>query len=238
MTCNSFTSLVVSGRAAPLTLKKPRLKAILFDLDGTLLDSFVPHYRAFRATLARYGIKLTQKRFVAIYTPDWRETYRAMGLPRESWDEASLHWRAYVRKHPPRLLPGAAKTLRRLQKSYRLGIVTGGSKKRVLADLKRTRIRSFFDVVVCADDVVHRKPSPQGLQIALRALRIRPRQALYIGDTQADYEMARKARVAFVGIISPFMPRRAHPPYPLFSRVSQLAPAIELGPPPAAASQW
>ncbi len=204
-------------------MKKPALKAILFDLDGTLLDSFVPHYRAFRATLARFGIPLSLKRFVAIYTPDWRDTYRAMGLRRESWDEASLYWRAYVRKHPPRLLPGAAKTLQRLKKSYRLGVVTGGSKKRVMNDLRRTRIRRFFDIVVCADDVVHRKPSPQGLRIALRALRVKPSQALYVGDTQADYEMARKARVAFVGIVSPFMPRRAHPPYPLLSRVSQLA---------------
>ncbi len=203
-------------------LKKPGSKAILFDLDGTLLDSFVPHYRAFQATLARFGIKLSVKRFVAIYTPDWRETYRAMGLPRESWDEASVHWRAYVRKHPPRLLPGAAKTLRRLKKSYRLGIVTGGSKKRVMNDLRRTKIRRFFDVVVCADDVVHRKPSPQGLRIALRALRVKPREAIYVGDTYADFEMARKARVPFIGITSPFMPRRACPPYPLLTNVSQL----------------
>jgi phosphoglycolate phosphatase/pyrophosphatase PpaX len=228
----------VSGRAAPAPLKKPPLKAILFDLDGTLLDSFVPHFRAFRATLARFEIKLSVKRFVEIYSPDWRETYRAMGLPRESWDEASVHWRAYVGKHPPRLLPGAAKTLRRLKKSYRLGIVTGGSKKRVLADLKRTRIQSFFDVVVCADDVVHRKPSPQGLRIALRALRIKPHQAIYVGDTQADYEMAHKARVTFIGIQSPFMPRRAHPPYLLLSGVSQLEAAIGFRPPPAAESPW
>ena len=207
-------------------MKKPPPKAILFDLDGTLLDSFEPHFRAFRATLARFGIRLTKRRFIEIYSPDWRETYRAMGLPRERWDEASVHWRKFVRRHPPRLLPGARETLRLLKKSFRLGVVTGGSKKRVMQDLRRTRIHRFFDTVVCADDVVHRKPSPQGLRIALRALRARPRQALYVGDTEVDRVMARKARVPFIGIVSPFMPRRARAPYLILRRASELLPIL------------
>ena len=215
-------------RVQPTLLRKTSTKAILFDLDGTLLDSFVPHYRTFRATLARFGIQLTKRRFVEIYSPDWRETYRAMGLPRELWDEASVHWRKEVRKHPPRLLPGARETLRCLWKDFRLGIVTGGSKKRVTNDLRRTKIRRFFDTVVCADDVVRRKPSPQGLQIALRALRCQPRQAIYVGDTEDDYQMARKARVRFIGIISPFMPRRFRTPYTVFGRVSQLVKLSEM----------
>jgi len=203
-------------------LKQTSLKAILFDLDGTLLDSFAPHYQAFRATLGRFGIRLTKRRFLECYSPDWRETYRAMGLPRESWDQASVYWREHVRKHPPRLLPGVTRTLRRLKKNLRLGIVTGGSKKRVMGDLRRTKIRPFFDTVVCADDVVHRKPSPQGLHIALRALQTKLRQAIYVGDTDADYEMARKARVPFIGIKSPFMRRRARTPYRMLNSVSEL----------------
>ncbi len=203
-------------------MKKTPLKAILFDLDGTLLDSFEPHYRAFRATLGRFGIRLTKRRFLEIYSPDWRETYRAMGLPRELWDQASVYWREEVRKHPPRLLPGARETLRHLQKNFRLGIVTGGSKKRVMEDLRRAKIRRFFATVVCADDVVHRKPSPQGLHIALRALRCRPRQAIYVGDTDADYIMAKKARVAFVGIRSPFLRRRARRPYLMLKSIAEL----------------
>ncbi|HXE74554.1 MAG TPA: HAD family hydrolase [Candidatus Xenobia bacterium] len=211
-------------------MKKPLPKAILFDLDGTLLDSFEPHYRAFRATLARFGIRLTRRRFLQAYSPDWRETYRAMGLPRELWDEASVHWREFVRTHPPRLLPGARETLRCLRKNFRLGVVTGGSRKRVMNDLRRTRIRRFFDTVVCGDDVVHRKPSPQGLHIALRALRAKPRQALYVGDTEVDRVMARKARVPFIGIVSPFMPRRARAPYTTLRRASELVPLLHPAP--------
>ncbi|MGH9787364.1 MAG: HAD family hydrolase [Candidatus Acidiferrales bacterium] len=210
-----------------MAAKRTGPKALLFDLDGTLLDSFAAHLAAFRAALAPFGITLSRRRFLESYSPDWRETYRAVGLPRELWEEASRHWREAVRKRPPPLLPGAASTLAQLKKSYRLAIVTGGSKKRVLDDLARTKILPVFDTVVCADDVRRPKPSPHGLRLALRALRVKPRQAVYVGDTPTDFQMAANAGVAFVGIRSPFVPARARSAYRLLDSVSELVPLLK-----------
>jgi HAD superfamily hydrolase (TIGR01509 family) len=180
------------------------LRAILFDLDGTLLDSFQSHLEIYQATLARFGIALTAAEFRRLYTPNWNELYRAVGLPPEHWDAASNLWLREAAAHQPRPFPEVVATLGRLRERFRLGLVTAGSRVRVGADLERGGMAECFEVVVTADDVRQPKPAPEGLLTALRALGIAADQALYVGDTDPDYEFARAAGVAFLGVTNGF----------------------------------
>jgi HAD superfamily hydrolase (TIGR01549 family) len=182
---------------------------VLFDLDGTLLDSFQSHLEVYRATLARFGIPLDGERFRRLYTPDWNDFYRRVGLPREHWEAASAVWLEAAAAHHPRPFTGVRDALERLRGRFRLGIVTAGSRTRVRADLERGALAGFFQVVVTADDVREPKPAPEGLHLALRSLGLAAGRALYVGDTGADYDFARAAGVTVVAVTSAFAaPRR------------------------------
>ncbi len=181
-----------------------RFKALLFDLDGTLLDSFSAHLEAYRIMFARFGIHITNESFLASYSPNWYETYEAMGLPKEVWEIANSYWLEAAASQTPDLFPGVERILTRLSTSYKLGLVTSGSKSRVWRDLARTGVSGHFEVVITGDDVQQPKPAPEGLQLALGKLDLQPHEAVYIGDAQADYEMAQAAKVDFVGVRSAF----------------------------------
>ncbi len=191
------------------SLDRERLKALLFDLDGTLLDSFSAHLEAYRLMFARFGIAITKERFLASYSPNWYETYMAMGLPKEAWESANTYWLEAAAQQTPGLFPDVERILTQLSSSYKLGLVTSGSKSRVFRDLERTGIKTIFETVVTGDDVQQPKPAPEGLETALARLEIQPHEAVYIGDAQADYEMAHAAKVQFVGVSSAFASLKA-----------------------------
>jgi HAD superfamily hydrolase (TIGR01509 family) len=156
------------------------------------------------ATFAHFGLDVTEERFFEVYAPNWYQTYEAVGLPQAVWPAADAYWLETVGQQTPALLPGVYDTLTRLATSYQLGIVTSGSKSRVLEELERTDIKSLFQVVITADDVQRPKPHPEGLELALQQLELRPDEAVYIGDAGADYEMAQAAQMRFLGIPSAF----------------------------------
>ncbi|HYE14255.1 MAG TPA: HAD family hydrolase [Pyrinomonadaceae bacterium] len=187
-----------------LCMGNGKVRGILFDLDGTLLDSFPSHFEAYRVMFARYRIEISEESFLAAYSPNWYHTYEALGLPGEVWEEANSHWVEAAAALPPLPFPGAAETLEALGSSYELGVVTSGSRGRVLRDLERTGIGRFFRVVVTGDDVREPKPAPEGLELGLARMGLSPGEAVYVGDAHADYEMARAAGVEFLGIPSSF----------------------------------
>lgn len=180
------------------------LKAVLFDLDGTLLDSFHLHYSAYEVMFGHFGIEMSRELFLSTYSPNWYRTYEAFGLDQEHWENANVLWLEAAAGHAPELFPGVTDMLRDLVADYTLGIVTSGSKARVLRDLDRLRIAEHFSVVVTGDDIVEPKPAPEALELALDRLSIRPSETIYVGDAYADFEMSRAAGVPFVGVASEF----------------------------------
>ena len=194
------------------------INTLLFDLDGTLLDSFSVHLEIFKTTFAQFGIQLSEEDFLKTYSPNWYETYEAFGLRKEDWEAADSFWLKEAEKISAQLFPGVKEILLKLDKYFTLGLVTSGSKSRVERDIKATGIINFFKTVVTGDDVKVPKPSPEGLEIALRNLDKQPDEVIYIGDSSADYEMAKAAGVYFIGVSSEFNSLSAnHPDYSIHS---------------------
>lgn len=210
-----------------MTDPTPSPSALIFDLDGTLLDSFPGHFQAYLTMFAHFGIPMSAESFFAVYSPNWLETYRKVGLPRERWAEADAVWIAEARKHETQLFPGARALLERLAKRYRLGLVTSGTGQRVLDDLERTGIRGLFGVVITGGDVAHPKPHPEGLELALSALDTSPAGAVYIGDALADLQMSQSAGVRFIGIPSQFASLPADAPCQVVSALEDLLPLFD-----------
>jgi HAD superfamily hydrolase (TIGR01549 family) len=186
------------------------LRAVLFDWDGTLVDSADASYRCYERLFASFGIPFDRPRFEQTYSPDWYRTYAAVGLPDESWDEANSRWLTLYAEHKSELLPGAREALERFRAAgLRQGLVTSGDRGRVTRELASLGIEGFFRSVVCAGDAGQRKPHPEGLHLALAGLGASPAEAAYVGDSPEDVQMARAAGVFAVGIPGGFPNREA-----------------------------
>jgi HAD superfamily hydrolase (TIGR01549 family) len=182
-------------------LTHKRLRAVLFDWDGTLLDSYRADANAYVQTFRALGVAWSLKDLARHYSPDWHRVYRAAHLPEKHWAEADRLWRSFYRLERPLLLPGARQVVQQLAAQFRLGLVSSGSKLRVRTQVRAFGLDSFFEVSVLGDEVPYRKPHPLQLQLAIRRLKIEPGACVYVGDAPEDVKMARHAGVAVIGVL-------------------------------------
>ena len=89
--------------------------AVLFDWDGTLVDTIPMIYRANVVALRDFGITLTREWYRERYTPDWRRSYRELGIPEHQWDAVATRWGQEMANGRPRALPWARPAIRRLR---------------------------------------------------------------------------------------------------------------------------
>jgi phosphoglycolate phosphatase len=182
-------------------LNRAPLRAVLFDWDGTLLDSYHSDARAYVAMFQELGIPWSLTELAKHYSPDWHNVYRAAALPEERWAEADRLWRQFYRGERPQLQPGARRVLEKLARRYPLGLVTSGSAWRVRAQLSTLGLTSLFEARIFGDAAPRKKPHPASLQLALRRIGCAPAACVYVGDTPEDIAMARRAGVPVIGII-------------------------------------
>ncbi|HEX7055408.1 MAG TPA: phosphoglycolate phosphatase [Burkholderiales bacterium] len=175
-------------------------RAVLLDLDGTLLDTAPDIAQAANAMLAEQGLPPlpadTVREFIGSGIPKLVERcLEAAGAPTS---EAAL---ASFRVHYERLnggasspYPGAAAALGRLRAAgLRLACVTNKAAAYTLPLLEKTGLAPFFDAVVAADQVGRRKPDPEPFLHACRELGASPGEAVVIGDSANDAQGARAA---------------------------------------------
>ncbi len=184
------------------------LRAVIFDWDGTLLNSYHADAAAFLDMFRELGTRWSLRDLEKHYSPNWHRVYRAAGIPRSRWDEADRIWARCYARHRPRLLAGARAVLRWCARRYTLALVTSGNRRRVLRQLRSFGLLQFFSARVYAEDAAHRKPHPAPLALALGRLRLPAKNCVYVGDAPEDIEMARRAGVPAVGFLGPFPTHR------------------------------
>ncbi len=177
---------------------------VLFDWDGTLLDSYHADSSAYLAMFREMGIPWGLAELSRHYSPNWYDVYEAAVLPRKRWNDADRVWRRRYSEFRPKLLPGARRVLGKLAGRRRLGLVTSGDRDRVTRQLREFRLTRLFAARVCAGDVPERKPHPAPLLLALEKMRLAPEACIYVGDAPEDLQMARSAGVRAIGVLGPF----------------------------------
>jgi pyrophosphatase PpaX len=207
---------------------------ILFDWDGTLIDTAQPSFFAFRQALADLGIQVEFELYEQIYSPNWYSMYESLGLPSEKWLEADDRWLLHYGESIPELVEGGVHVLNELcRRKYCLGIVTSGSLSRVRREINMLGFADRFGVVVCNEDVTHKKPHPEGLEMAMRHMDKRAQNCCYVGDSPHDVEMGRRAGTRTVGILSSYPSReklrQAQPDY-CFESIRELLKLFETPP--------
>jgi HAD superfamily hydrolase (TIGR01549 family) len=187
-----------------------RLAAVLFDWDGTLVDSAEASYRCYVRLFGSYGIDFDRACFERTYSPNWQRTYEGVGLAPELWPEADQRWLEHYGREKTRLVAGAREALARLAEAgIALGVVTSGDRSRVSRELADLEVEACFQTVVYGGDTRQRKPHPEALLLALARMAVTPDRAAYVGDSPEDVEMARAAGVRAVGVPGGFPNREA-----------------------------
>src|SRR3989442_12329503 len=87
--------------------RKHSVEGVLFDWDGTLINSYHADTSAYLAMFKEMDISWGIEEFEKNYSPNWYQVYRAAGLPRRRWEDADRVWRGHYAKHRPQRIPGA-----------------------------------------------------------------------------------------------------------------------------------
>jgi len=196
------------------------IKTLLFDWDGTLVDSAHLGLVAFEKTFSELGVPFAHAVYEATYSPNWYSTYEALGLPKEHWQAADELWIQHYGEQSAPLIEAVGETLLSLgDKGYQLAIVTSGSRSRVSREVEQCVLKDAFSVIICNEDIVNKKPHPEGLERAMRQMNVAPSQCAYVGDAPEDIEMGRRGQVMTIGVRSD---------YPSSARVLSAQPDLYL----------
>jgi HAD superfamily hydrolase (TIGR01549 family) len=181
-----------------------RLTAVIFDWDGTLLDSYHADSQAYLAMFRELGVSWGMQELDLHYSPDWYNVYRAAGIPETRWVEGDKLWRGFYGAHKPKLMKGARKVLGHLAKQHRLGLVTSGDRERVEGQLREFELLKLFPSTVCGGETERNKPDPGPLLCALKKMKVKAEECVYVGDTPEDLAMSRAAGVRAIAVLGPF----------------------------------
>ena len=206
------------------------IEGVLFDWDGTLINSYHADTSAYLAMFREMGIAWGLAELEKHYSPNWYQVYRAARLPRKLWADADRAWRAHYARHRPKLMAGAHRVLAKVASAHALGLVTSGDRDRVTRQLREFRLTTLFAARVCSGDTLRKKPHPEPLRLALRQLKLHPSACVYVGDSPQDVEMAQRAGVRAIGVLGPFSTekrlRAARPEFVLGS-IEELPDALK-----------
>jgi HAD superfamily hydrolase (TIGR01549 family) len=183
------------------------IKAVLFDVDGVLVDSLEGNAKYFSHVLQRFGgSPLSGKDYKSYYHLPARKVFSHF-FPEKTESEIAdmMSYGASVVERFfrfMRLNPHAAETLEGLGKRYRLGVVTS---RRAMGILDYLKVRRHFEVVVGYHDTGSHKPHPEPLLLAVGRMSLKPEEAVYVGDSESDAQAARAAGVRIVSYRNPGM---------------------------------
>jgi phosphoglycolate phosphatase len=190
------------------------LNLILFDVDGTLVDSQNIIVAAQHAAFAAFGLEPpSRERSLSIVGLSLNEAFTVLWGPKapiEGLVEAYKEAFATLRTDPAHaepLFPGALDCLESLRRrdDVLLGIATGKSRRGVAHLLDRHGWRSVFSIIQTADDAPS-KPHPAMIRQAMAELGVQPERTVMVGDSSFDMEMARAAGVLPIGVSWGFQP--------------------------------
>jgi phosphoglycolate phosphatase/pyrophosphatase PpaX len=182
------------------------LRAVIFDVDGTLVDTWDLYVETYRRTLADFSGRLLSVEDVIALRPASEVRLFQAQVP-DAHEAAHVrfleHYDALHAKHVEGPYPGVAAMLDTLRAAgLRLGVVTGKSRGAWRITAGAIGLGEFA-AVFADEDVRDGKPHPEGILAAVATLGVRPEEVVYVGDSPSDLAAARAAGVPFAGVLWP-----------------------------------
>ncbi|WP_342598837.1 pyrophosphatase PpaX [Psychrobacillus sp. FSL H8-0483] len=179
-------------------MKKNAYTALLFDLDGTLLDTNELIIESFLHVLGeRFPGKYDRDAVIPFLGPSLHETFDAID---PSLTESLIaSYRAWnIEQHDGMVTPfdGVVETLHKLkEQGYKLAVVSTKRRGMIERGLRLMKCETLFDTIIGFDDVKHTKPNPEPIELALNRLKVDKENALMIGDNFHDIVGGQRAGV-------------------------------------------
>jgi len=182
-------------------MEKSKITTVLFDFDGTLIDTNEVIIQSFQYTFMQVlGKEMPVEEIIKTFGEPLALTMSKMlDIPPEQAMEIyrSYHYKKF--DELIRIFPGMLELVIELkQRGYKLAIVTSRLRNTTIQGLKKYNLESYFDYIVTADDTDKHKPDPAPIHIALEKLHAKPEEALMIGDSMFDILCAHNAGVKSV----------------------------------------
>jgi len=210
---------VASNLESKLGWSTLTIKAVIFDLDGTIVD-FNIDFKAARKEVIRLLTKqslpnslLSVNEGVFLMLKKAEKHMKEKGEDEQEFAKLKEKVIAVVERYESEaaretnLVPGildAFKTLREMK--LKIALFTANGKKSTNYILRRFRLMRFFDAIITRESVSAVKPDPAHLEAVLEALKVRPEEAIVVGDSVRDMECARQLKVLAVGVATGFSP--------------------------------
>ncbi|MDD4319063.1 MAG: HAD family phosphatase [Candidatus Peribacteraceae bacterium] len=192
-----------------------KYSALLFDLDGTLVNSIHLWGGAIQEMFATMGISMTPNTFREFYRPSahlgvWLQHFDVDPARKE--ELRAVRDAAYIRLLRKKVtwLPAAKEILDAFDGAIPMGLVTGSWMSYVDTIDARLSVKRYFQAIVTEDDMgTFSKPHPHGLQVAAGRLDVDPKRCLYVGDMLADVESSHAAGMPCCLVRGPYTAKEA-----------------------------
>jgi len=189
-------------------------RAVLWDLDGTLIDSEEFHWIAWRDTLANRGISITREQFLSSFgqrndaiIPQWLGAAATPDRVAEVANAKEQLYRDLIRKNGIPPLPGVATWLRRLHEQGWFQVIASSAPRlNIDAVVDAVGAAQYFEGIVSAEEVQRGKPDPEVYLTAASRVDTPPARCIVVEDAAAGIEGARRAGMRSIGVS-----RHGHP---------------------------
>jgi beta-phosphoglucomutase family hydrolase len=192
-------------RSHPQAELPEHIRGLIFDCDGTLVDTMPMHYRAWQTALGEAGISLTEDAFYSLAGMPTLKIAQSLAQAQKSnvSGEHITHRKeeAYIQSIPDIELIAAVVGIARRENGRRhLAVASGGIHRIVDQQLKAAGLMDLFPIVICADDVEHGKPAPDSFLLAARRMGLKPEECVVYEDGELGFQAAAAAGMSCVDV--------------------------------------
>jgi len=188
------------------------MKAVIFDMDGVLIDSFENHWKGFDAVMKkRFGFNVDREEFLRLFGSDPRDITRKL-LENHGVDGNQDIDGIYAEKKKfyenlcregVTILPGVEETLGRLKnKGFKIGVASSSSTDTVKSMMKITGLGRYFGTAIGLDDVKKGKPHPDLFLKAAENLEAEPKDCVVVEDSLPGVESGKRAGMKVLGVMT------------------------------------
>ncbi|MBO8128643.1 MAG: HAD-IA family hydrolase [Peptococcaceae bacterium] len=178
------------------------LKAVLFDLDGTLLDSIPLIEKTYREVFRQMNLPWNNGAVLkTIGIPLWDACQQFGGARAEELFNRYIEYQRTIHDQYIKVFPETVETLAAIKKwGLKVGVVTSKRREMTERGMRVTGIDHLVDITVTKDDVQAAKPNPEPLLTALDLLGVKAQEAVYVGDSYYDIQAGKAAGITTIGV--------------------------------------